>query len=126
VEMRLLRVGLGVASRLTHQTLVQMKSPAGAGRGECPHGNVTPTPRAAERFRLGGGTLGEALLEGIVAKRKRDPQRRGMHWWKIKNPAYSQAEGRHELFNGGERAKIAAVTSVRVARRKPGPELTEG
>jgi hypothetical protein len=23
-----------------------------------------------------------------------------VHWWKIKNPAYSQAEGRHELFNG--------------------------
>ena len=39
-------------------------------------------------------------LEGIVAKRKGDPYRRGVHWWKIKNPAYSQAEGRHELFNG--------------------------
>jgi malate synthase len=38
-------------------------------------------------------------LEGIVAKRKSDPYRRGVHWWKIKNPAYSQAEGRHELFN---------------------------
>jgi hypothetical protein len=91
--MRLLRVGLGVASRLTHQTLVQKKSPAGAGRGVCPHGNVTPTPRAAERFRLGGGTLGEALLEGIVAKRKSDSYKRRVHWWKIKNPAYSQARG---------------------------------
>jgi bifunctional non-homologous end joining protein LigD len=39
-------------------------------------------------------------LEGIVAKRKSDPYRRGVKWWKIKNPAYSQAEGRHELFNG--------------------------
>ena len=39
-------------------------------------------------------------LEGIVAKRKADPYRRGVRWWKIKNPAYSQAEGRHELFNG--------------------------
>ena len=38
-------------------------------------------------------------LDGIVAKRKSDPYRRGVHWWKIKNPAYSQAEGRHELFN---------------------------
>jgi hypothetical protein len=37
-------------------------------------------------------------LEGIVAKRKSDPYRRGVHWWKIKNPAYTQAEGRHELF----------------------------
>jgi bifunctional non-homologous end joining protein LigD len=39
-------------------------------------------------------------LEGIVAKRKSDPYRRGVHWWKIKNPAYSQAEdGRGELLN---------------------------
>ena len=38
-------------------------------------------------------------LEGIVAKRKSDPYRRGVTWWKIKNRAYSQAEGRHELFN---------------------------
>jgi hypothetical protein len=22
-----------------------------------------------------------------------------VHWWKMKNPAYSQAVGRHELFN---------------------------
>jgi ATP-dependent DNA ligase len=36
-------------------------------------------------------------LEGIVAKKKSDPYRRGVHWWKIKNRAYSQAEGRHEL-----------------------------
>ena len=42
-------------------------------------------------------------LEGIVAKRKADPYRRGVHWWKIKNRAYSQAEGRHELFNGENR-----------------------
>ena len=31
------------------------------------------------------------------------PYRRGVHWWKIKNRAYSQAEGRHELFNGEKR-----------------------
>jgi bifunctional non-homologous end joining protein LigD len=42
-------------------------------------------------------------LVGIVAKRKSDPYRRGVHWWKIKNRAYSQAEGRHELFNGEKR-----------------------
>jgi bifunctional non-homologous end joining protein LigD len=48
-------------------------------------------------------------LEGIVAKRKGDPYRRGVHWWKIKNPAYSQAEGRHELFNMGGRAIPAAA-----------------
>jgi bifunctional non-homologous end joining protein LigD len=37
-------------------------------------------------------------LEGIVAKRKADPYRKGVHWWKVKNPVYSQAEGRHELL----------------------------
>ena len=44
-------------------------------------------------------------LEGIVAKRKSDPYRRGVRWWKVKNRAYSQAEdGRGELLNGGGRA----------------------
>jgi ATP-dependent DNA ligase len=38
-------------------------------------------------------------LNGVVAKRKSDPYRRGVHWWKIKNPAYSQAEGRHKLLS---------------------------
>ena len=54
-------------------------------------------------------------LEGIVAKHKRGayvdghegPIRRGdTSWFKIKNPTYSQAEGRHELF-----AKRAATGS---------------
>jgi bifunctional non-homologous end joining protein LigD len=40
-------------------------------------------------------------IEGIVAKRKSDPYRRGVSWWKIKNRAYSQADdGRGELLNG--------------------------
>jgi bifunctional non-homologous end joining protein LigD len=44
-------------------------------------------------------------LEGIVAKRKRDPYRRGVRWWKIKNRAYGQADdGRGELLNGDRRA----------------------
>jgi ATP-dependent DNA ligase len=43
-------------------------------------------------------------LEGIVAKRKSDPYRRGVKWWKIKNRAYSQAVGRHELMNCTRRA----------------------
>jgi ATP-dependent DNA ligase len=45
-------------------------------------------------------------LEGIVAKRKRDPYRRGVKWWKIKNPAYLQGEGRHELMNRTGRAAV--------------------
>jgi len=50
-------------------------------------------------------------LEGIVAKRKRDPYRQGVRWWKIKNAAYSQAEGRHERFNGPRRPRTAADAS---------------
>jgi len=42
-------------------------------------------------------------LEGIVAKRKADCYGIDTAWFKIKNPAYTQAEGRAELFErGGE------------------------
>jgi hypothetical protein len=37
-------------------------------------------------------------FEGIVAKRKADPYGPKTSWYKIKNPAYTQAEGRGELF----------------------------
>jgi bifunctional non-homologous end joining protein LigD len=38
-------------------------------------------------------------LEGIVAKHKRGIYKsNGLGWKKIKNPKYSQAEGRHDLF----------------------------
>ena len=36
-------------------------------------------------------------LEGIVAKYKFGAY--GESWWKIRNPTYSQREGRHELFD---------------------------
>ena len=40
-------------------------------------------------------------LEGIIAKRKNSVYRDGQTGWlKIKNPKYSQAEGRHELLRG--------------------------
>ena len=39
------------------------------------------------------------LLEGIIAKRKMGLYREGTTWYKIKNAAYSQAEGRGELFD---------------------------
>jgi len=42
-------------------------------------------------------------LEGIVAKRLADPYAPRVHWLKIKNPGYSQKEGRAELFNGPPR-----------------------
>ena len=45
----------------------------------------------------------ELDLEGIVAKRKdsqyRTTDRPSPYWIKIKNPTYSQAEGREELFD---------------------------
>jgi bifunctional non-homologous end joining protein LigD len=37
-------------------------------------------------------------LEGIVAKRKADPYGPETAWYKIKNPSYTQSEGRSELF----------------------------
>jgi len=42
-------------------------------------------------------------LEGIVAKRKADAYTPSAKWLKIKNPRYSQAEGRGELFNPPQR-----------------------
>ena len=51
--------------------------------------------------------IGELDLEGIVAKRKnsqyRPTEKPSPNWIKIKNPNYSQAEGRDELF---ERAQV--------------------
>jgi ATP-dependent DNA ligase len=37
-------------------------------------------------------------LEGIVAKRKADPYAPETVWYKVKNRAYTQGEGRWELF----------------------------
>jgi ATP-dependent DNA ligase len=37
-------------------------------------------------------------LEGIVAKRKGDRYGPETAWYKIKNPTYTQAEGRREPF----------------------------
>ena len=54
-------------------------------------------------------------LEGIVAKRLKDPYGPRVRWLKIKNSSYSQNEGRRELF---ERA-------VRSATRSP-PTSTSG
>jgi len=41
----------------------------------------------------------ELDLEGIIAKKLDDPyEPERTKWWKILNPAYSQKEGRVELF----------------------------
>jgi bifunctional non-homologous end joining protein LigD len=53
-------------------------------------------------FEAEGSELFEAAcrldLEGIVAKRKADTYCTETRWYKIKNPTYTQAEGRRELF----------------------------
>ena len=47
-------------------------------------------------------------LEGIVAKRLDDSYDPRVRWLKIKNPDYSQKEGRGNLFNGPQRAAHSA------------------
>jgi bifunctional non-homologous end joining protein LigD len=44
-------------------------------------------------------------LEGIVAKRKGDTYAPGTLWYKMKNRAYTQAEGRWELFERRPRSR---------------------
>ena len=49
-------------------------------------------------------------MEGIVAKPVESPYGRAKGrnpWWKIKNPDYSQVEGRGELFHGPRKAYSA-------------------
>jgi len=43
----------------------------------------------------------ERREQGIVAKRRADPYGPETAWYKIKNPTYTQAEGRRELFERG-------------------------
>jgi hypothetical protein len=49
------------------------------------------------RVRAVRGSL-QLDLEGILAKRKAEPYGPRTAWYKIKNPTYTQAEGRRELF----------------------------
>jgi ATP-dependent DNA ligase len=44
------------------------------------------------------GAVQRLDLEGIVAKRKADPYTPSLTWYKIKNRADTQMEGRGELF----------------------------
>jgi bifunctional non-homologous end joining protein LigD len=46
-------------------------------------------------------------LEGVVAKRLKDGYGSRVRWLKIKNPSYSQNEGRRELFDRSPR-RLAA------------------
>ena len=49
-------------------------------------------------------------LEGVVAKRLKDGYGSRVRWLKIKNPSYSQNEGRRELF---DRSPLRLATRVR-------------
>jgi bifunctional non-homologous end joining protein LigD len=49
-------------------------------------------------------------LEGIVAKRRTDPYARGTEWYKIKNPGYSQGEGRVDLLRPRERRRVQRIS----------------
>ncbi len=50
-------------------------------------------------------------LEGIVAKRKADPYDPATTWYKIKNPGYSQGEGRGDLFRSRDRSRRRSEAS---------------
>jgi len=64
----------------------------------------TTTPVVSRVFSIEGrgrdmlGAAQQLDLEGIVAKRKADTYGPETSWYKIKNRAYTQAEGRWELF----------------------------
>jgi bifunctional non-homologous end joining protein LigD len=88
--------------------------------------DLRPLPLSNRRGRLqtvlpsGSATIAEAVsverrghelfeltrthdLEGIVAKRLADPYEPRVRWLKIKNPDYSQSEGRGDLLNAPSR-----------------------
>jgi len=67
---------------------------------------LSVTHRGCELFEL----MCANDLEGIVAKRLADPYDTRVKWHKIKNRAYTQNEGRSELFNGPRQS---------TARRRP-------
>ncbi len=50
----------------------------------------------------------EKNLEGIVAKHRESRYDKTARWIKIKNPEYTQSEGRHKLFESQEKPKRRA------------------
>ena len=56
---------------------------------------LSVTGRGHELFEL----MCENDLEGVVAKRLKDRYGSRVRWLNIKNPSYSQNEGRRELFD---------------------------
>lgn len=56
-------------------------------------------------------------LEGIVAKHKDEPYSPSARWIKVKNPDYTQAEGRHELFESRRSTRKVPMREVRKSLR---------
>lgn len=70
-------------------------------------------------------------LEGVVAKRKTGTYATVSGWLKIKNPNYTQSEGRHELFEsfkgkGTTGAKLPPIPKKPPLRAVPVPRKTTG
>ncbi len=63
-------------------------------------------------------------LEGVVAKRKTGKYATASGWLKIKNPNYTQSEGRHELFDAfkAKARKLAPVPKNRYCAALVGSE----
>src|SRR5688572_29359601 len=67
--------------------------------------------RGVDLFRVACG----CDLEGIVGKWKRgsySSDGRSTSWMKIKNPAYSQIEGRHELFETSRQTPTQCASGI--------------
>ena len=62
---------------------------------------LSVTGRGQELFEL----MRAHDLEGIVAKRLKDPYDPRVQWLKIKNPHYSQQTGRRDLFDAWQRRR---------------------
>jgi hypothetical protein len=94
-----LNIREGVATATPAATYV-LCVPAGSSSSSRP---IPRRCRGCWPWREHGRELYEAAqrldLEGIVAKRKADPYSPQTIWYKVKNPAYTQAEGRGDLFH---------------------------
>jgi bifunctional non-homologous end joining protein LigD len=64
--------------------------------------------RGCDLFRL----ICEQNLEGIVAKHKDGIYSPSAKWIKIKNPNYTQADGRHELFESLRSAPLRTIRTI--------------
>jgi hypothetical protein len=92
--------GVAQAHVATSTVLSQVFSIRGAGRDLF---------AAAERLDL----------EGIVAKRKADPYGPEAVWYKVKNRAYTQSEGRWELFRAPATLPVVPEARTRATVRRP-------